>query len=222
MSRGQWLVTYSKNNRSRSDDCVMSDFHPSFNDNIIADVNVLTNVNFSSNLRAIAAFEAMCVGWCLERLDGYASTNLDIPSDSDPSRIEKLTMSSNCDVVADRNIVAIVAVERCGNIHVSTKMSTVGSTRAMVHMAWRDPLSRYNQLEVSLALPSRDDHRWVGSAVVGVDGVGALGAFPHQLLVVWQKWLSVQHLLLFGLVRPWLRRIMRWLRRRRRRCRRCH
>lgn len=165
----------------------MTNPHTSLNDYVVTNIYIFADEDLFSNLGAIAALEALRIGWCLQCLDRDAVTNLGIPPNSDPSRVVQPTISSNCDIFANRDIIAIIAMERCGDIDVPTKVTA----STAVHVLWTNPPRRYDVSEVALALASRNNDRRVRYAVELVDNTVAESTLIHQQLVIWQEWFTV-------------------------------
>lgn len=193
--RDAW--TYSNNNRPCSNYCVVANANASFDDATVADVDILSDVNLTSNLSPFAALQGLGIGGRFDSRDDYAGANLSVPANCNPAGVEQLRVRTYDNVVSNGDVVAIIAVKRYSNVDATAKMAGYTEfTRTRV-----DPPGRDNILEQALALTGTNLHSRIGDTVEAMQCPRARHALVRELLAIRQEWLASQHLVLFTLRR---------------------
>lgn len=147
--RGIWTVyTCLHNNRSSTHNRVITDAGASFDDASVANIDVLAYAHFASGPCTLASIQWPRINRLFQSRDGHASTNPRVPSYHNPARVKHLTVRPNDSIVANREVIAIVAVKWRG--HNDTTTQTTGDlplTDARV-----DPPSRNNSFKEPSAI----------------------------------------------------------------------
>lgn len=198
----------SNDNGSSSNNSIVANTDAGFDYASIANVDVLSNIDFASNLGALAALQHLRVGGHFNCGDGYTGADLGIPTNRNSTGVEQLRVGTNDDIVSNRDVVAIVAVEGYNNVNAATKMTGNSAfTRTK-----GDPPGCYNVLEMAIALARANLHGSVVDAVEAVHRFRAVLTLIYELLVVGQKWLACKHLVFFALGWQWGMRVPWWRR----------
>jgi hypothetical protein len=119
--KAKMVYTCLDNNGPSAHDRVITDADTCFDDASITDVDVFAYVDFASSLCTLASLHWPRKSGLLQSRDGHTSTDLRIPSYHDPARVKQLTARPKNSIVPNREVVAIVAVERRGHIDAMTE-----------------------------------------------------------------------------------------------------
>jgi hypothetical protein len=137
------VFTCLHNNGPSTQNRVITDAGASFDDASVTNVDVFAYGHFAGSLCTLASLYRPRIGGLLQGRDGHASTNLRVTSYHDPARVKQLTVRPNDSIVANREVIAIVAVKRRGHIDAMTQMTgNLALTDTRV-----DPPSRNNSFE---------------------------------------------------------------------------
>ena len=89
----------------------------------VTDVDVFAYVDFASSPCTLDSIQWSCISRLLQSRDGYASTNLCVPSHCDSARVEQSTVRPNDSIVSNGEVIAIFAVKRRRHIDAMTQMA---------------------------------------------------------------------------------------------------
>lgn len=91
---------------------------------MITNVHVLPDKDLLRNLcAAVAAFWGFCIGRRLQSLYSDSNPNLAVPSDGNPRRVMKTTISADDDILTQTQMVAVVASKGRSNMTGLSHMS---------------------------------------------------------------------------------------------------
>jgi len=141
-----------------------------------ANVNIFPNVYPRGHGESATTLDGFCLGWCLQRVDGHVGPNGCIPPDGDFARVEKLAVRANVDVVADGDVVAVIAHEGRVDVDLTPEVSR-DDWFSIPEIP--GPPRRKDCIKQPMHLVCSDLHVWVAGVVVTVHGVLAFIALPN-------------------------------------------
>jgi len=195
----------SDNDRSSADNRIVPNSDSSLNYTTIANIHILSDEHLLCNLSAVAAFQSFDVGRRLHCRDGYAVANPGVHSYGNPGRVMKFAIRTDDNILSNGQIVAVVAKKWGCDVHIA---SQVADNRMFGGMR-RDPPCCHNGLEAASAFIFGDTHSSICSTVELIDSTSAMRALIDEFPVKGHERQACEHLLFFGLVQPWLRRVQR-------------
>lgn len=175
------------------DDGTRTNSHTSENGAIGTDMNILADVNFSSYCSPATAFERFALCRRALRVNGHICTNRRIPADGDSSRVKKFARSSNVDIVANGEVVPVIAHER--GVDVDAIAAEVTTRRLFARLAVRKgPLRYKNGPENVIARLGCNLLVRVVGVVETIDGTLAFLTLLDELWSERQERFAAQHL----------------------------